>query len=92
MEIYIDILKAVADGRKKPTHVMYRANLSWARLQKCLDFLINQDLLRESTNDRSVVFSITPKGKDVLGYFKKIEGELCHTKNALRSEVYVRYR
>jgi predicted transcriptional regulator len=92
MEIYRDILKAVAGGKNKPTHVMYRANLSWARLKKCLDLLMNQGLLNKRFNDGSVVFSITPKGKDVLGYFKKIESELYPAKSALPSEVYAQYR
>jgi len=91
MEIYIDILKAVAEGKRKPTHIMYRANLSWTRLKKYLNFLMNQDLLQENLNDGAVVFSLTPKGKDVLGYFKKIEGGLYHKTKIVPSEVYVQY-
>jgi len=92
MEIYIDILKAVAEGKKKPTHIMYRANLSWTRLKKYLDFLISQDLLLEKNNDGSTVFALTPKGKDVIGYFKRIEGELYHKKKVLPSAVYAQYK
>ena len=44
MEILIDILKAVAKGNEKPTHIMYKANLSWKRLQEQLDFLLKQDM------------------------------------------------
>ena len=92
MEIYIDILKAVAEGKRKPTHIMYRANLSWTRLKRYLDFLISQDLLQERTDEGTEVFSLTPKGKDVIGYFKRIEGELYHRKKAVPSEVYVQYK
>ena len=92
MEIYIDILKAVAEGKKKPTHIMYRANLSWTRLRKYIEFLISQDLLQEKTNEGNTIFTLTAKGKDVIGYFKRIEGTLYHKKKALPSEVYVQYK
>jgi predicted transcriptional regulator len=92
MEIYIDILKAVAEGKKKPTHIMYRANLSWTRLKRYIDFLISQDLLQERINDGSSVFALTTKGKDVIGYFKRIEGELYTKNKALPSEVYVQFK
>ncbi len=92
MEIYIDILKAISDGRQKPTHIMYRANLSWARLKKHLNFLMKQDLLTTSTADAGVIFNITVKGKEVLGYFRKLEGELYYKKRTLPTEVYVHYK
>ncbi|MBS7614462.1 hypothetical protein KEJ18_01825 [Candidatus Bathyarchaeota archaeon] len=92
MEIYIDILKAVAEGKKKPTHIMYRANLSWTRLRRYIDFLISQDLLQEKINDGASVFTLTMKGKDVIGYFKRVEGELFVKKKPLPSEVYVQYK
>lgn len=92
MEIYIDILKAVAEGKKKPTHIMYRANLSWTRLKRYIDFLIGQDLLAEKTNEGTTVFTLTPKGKDVLGYFKRIEGTLYTRGKTVPSEVYVQFR
>jgi predicted transcriptional regulator len=92
MEIYIDILKAVVDGKRRPTHIMYRANLSWTRLKKYLDFLMGQALLEETLDDGATIFSITPKGKDVLGYFKGIESVLYNTNRVIPSEVYVQYK
>ncbi len=92
MEIYVDILKAVAEGRKKPTHIMYRANLSWTRLKRYIDFLITQGLLQEGNNDGASVFMLTTKGKDVIGYFKRIEGELYTKNKAIPSVVYMQYK
>jgi len=91
-EIYLDILKAVAEGKRKPTHIMYRANLSWTRLKKYLDFLISQDLLQETVIDSASTFSLTQKGKDVIGYYKRIEGILYPKKNTIPSEIYVQYK
>jgi predicted transcriptional regulator len=76
MEIQMDILKAVVDGRVKPTHIMYRANLSWIRLQKLLDTLVSQNLLQENVDNGNTIFEVTRKGKDVLGYYMQIVGEL----------------
>lgn len=92
MEIYIDILKAVADGKRRPTHIMYRANLSWTRLKKYLDFLMTQNLLEEALDDGATIFAITAKGKDVLGYFKRIESVLYNANRIVPSEVYVQYK
>ena len=92
MEIYIDILKAVADGKRRPTHIMYRANLSWTRLKKYLDFLMTQNLLEEALDDGATIFAITRKGKDVLGYFKRIESVLYNANRIVPSEVYVQYK
>jgi len=93
MEIYMDILRAVAEGRRRPTHIMYRANLSWARLRRYLNFLVKQGLLEEDEDDSgSTLYSITLKGKDVLGYFKKIEGELYYRKRALPTEISIHYK
>jgi len=56
-----------------------------------MTFLVREGLLTEESNRGAVCFSITPKGRDVLGYFRKIEGELFN-KRARLAEVYARYR
>ncbi len=91
-EIYIHILEAVAEGSKKPTHIMYRANLSWIRLKKYLNFLISQGLLRQSTNASTCTFSLTRKGREVLAYYKRLE-RLFHQegRKVFYPEIHVRY-
>ncbi len=86
----MDILKAVTEGNEKPTHIMYRANLSWTRLQEYLDFLLRQDLIREVISDNSKTYSLTPKGKDALAYFSRVEGELYGKKSSAPIGAYVR--
>jgi len=87
-EIYIDILKAVADGKQKPTHVMYRANLTWKRLKKHVDFLVAHDLLIEEKDGRTKILSITSSGKDVVWHHMKIERELVQTRKATPIRLY----
>ncbi|MCD6470116.1 hypothetical protein J7L29_04890 [Candidatus Bathyarchaeota archaeon] len=73
LEICLDILKAVAEGRNKPTHIMYRANLSWVRLKKYLNFLINGGLLKVINDQNGSIFSLTRKGKAVVKYYMEIK-------------------
>ncbi|MEM2112241.1 MAG: winged helix-turn-helix domain-containing protein [Candidatus Bathyarchaeia archaeon] len=92
MEILIDILKVVADGNEKPTHIMYRANLSWTRLKEQLDFLMKQEMLVEIEGEEGTIYKLTLKGKEVLEYFRKIEAYLTNSKHAIPTEVYASYR
>ena len=84
-------MHARADGRQKPTHIMYRANLSWTRLKKHLSFLMRQDLLEEGHNKEGSIYMITNKGKEALGYYRRLQAELYH-KRAIPTEVYVHYK
>ena len=84
----LDILEAVARGRKKPTHIMYRANLSWSRLTKQLEFLLEQELL-ERTEENGTVYRITLKGKEILEYSNKIKRNLYPKERILPIQVYV---
>ena len=87
-EIYIDILRAVAEGKQKPTHVMYRANLTWKRLKKHVDLLVAHGLLVEEKDGRTKIISITSSGKDVVWYNNKIERELVQTMKAAPTRLY----
>ena len=87
METYMDILAAIDAGKQRPTHILYRANLCWTRLEKKLDHLVKQGLLHETDVDGRSTFSLTSKGKDVLAYYKKIKGDLYHGKKTLTSRI-----
>lgn len=92
MEILVDILKAVANGNEKPTHIMYKANLSWTRLKDQLNFLIKQDMLIEEEHESGTVYRMTPKGKEIIEYFKKIESVLTTKRGLVPLEVYASYK
>jgi len=76
LEIYIDILKAVFEGNEKPTRIMYRANLSWPRLQEYLNSLVKQGLLIKEEKDGKRRYQGTEKGFRVLRYFNTVKREL----------------
>ena len=92
MEIYLDILKVISNGNHKPTHIMYRANLSWERLKGYLAFLGSQELLTDIQKDEGTRYEITEKGREVLKYFRKIEGMLYHKRKALPREIVVHFK
>jgi len=71
LEIYLDILKVISKGTRKPTRIMYRTNLSWKPLMKVLDSLTAQGFIVEEKEGNHVLYSITDKGKNILQYFSK---------------------
>ena len=69
LEIYLDVLKAIDAGTRKPTRIMYRANLSWVPLVKILESLLDQDLIAQEEDHKHTVYHITENGRNVLQYF-----------------------
>jgi predicted transcriptional regulator len=65
-EVRMDILKAVADGPAKPTHVMYRSNTSWMILQRNFAALLAAGFIKEEGEDTRVEYVITERGAAVL--------------------------
>ncbi len=50
-------------GRIKPTHLMYKANLSYAQLKTYLDELVGKEFVTETANDSNNTYIIiTDKG------------------------------
>jgi predicted transcriptional regulator len=75
LEIYIDILNVLAlKGQLKLTHIMYKSNVNCKVLKEQLEFLIKNGLVEEKIlRKERVVYGITPKGSQVLKYFREIE-------------------
>jgi len=79
LEVYLDVLWTIKNGTKKPTKIMYEANLSWKPLQRTLDSLMAQNLISEfdpkHLRDKrtNVCYNLTSKGENVIRYFKKAE-------------------
>ena len=77
LEIYLDVLWAIKRGTRKPTRIMYEANLSWKPLQKILGSMMSQDLIveidasGEKDKRTSTVYEVTQKGENIITYFNK---------------------
>ena len=81
-QIYLEVLRIIKNGTKKPTQIMYAAGISWRTLVEILKSLISQGLVNEyspseliqwkrSQRDRRTKknYEITPKGENVIQYF-----------------------
>lgn len=75
LEIIHDILKALQDkgGKLKPTHILYKSNLSYQMLTEYLTDLIEKRLIiEEEDKKKNKSYSITEKGLNFLNDFKVI--------------------
>jgi predicted transcriptional regulator len=66
MEVKIDILQAIKEGAGRPTHIMYRSNLSWSVMQGFIKTLEIQGLVQTDTTERKKTYLLTEKGERVL--------------------------
>jgi predicted transcriptional regulator len=71
LEVYVDILKVLAQkGPLQQEHIMCQANINSGILKGYLDFLIKQDLIKESVIEKnSVIYSNTTRGAAVIKFF-----------------------
>ena len=75
LEIYLDVLQTIKEGTRKPTRIMYGANLSWKLLQGVIDSMVDQGLIEEveqsGKRDKRTnkLYVVTVKGDSVIKYF-----------------------
>ncbi|MFT4303317.1 MAG: DUF4364 family protein [Candidatus Woesearchaeota archaeon] len=74
LEIIYDILKAISNknGTIKPTHILYKSNLSHKMMNEYLDELITNGFITESNTPNGKTYSITPQGFEYLNKYKMI--------------------
>ncbi|MCD6324904.1 DUF4364 family protein [Candidatus Bathyarchaeota archaeon] len=70
IEIYLDVLKAVKSGTRKPTNIMYKCNLAWKPFKQILDSLVENDLLEINQKGKRRTYHLTEKGNEALKYFE----------------------
>jgi predicted transcriptional regulator len=76
MEVKIDILQAIKEGAGRPTHIMYRSNISWSVLQGFIKTLEIQGLVRTETSERKKRFLLTEKGERVLKTYLSVRTQI----------------
>ena len=74
LQIIHDILKAIMDkkGKIKPTHILYKSNLSPQMLSDYLKELIQNGFINESLDSSRKSYELTQKGRDYLERYKTI--------------------
>jgi len=81
MEMVCDILKVVSGGPTKPTHILYKANMSWKVLSSYLDYLTSSGMLdkEEVEGGKRSTYVLTIKGKRVLRLYDGLKESLNGT-------------
>lgn len=64
-EIYIDVLNATKK-RKRFTQIMREINLSWRRLEKILNVLMQEGLIVQEKDNEATLYKITETGEILL--------------------------
>lgn len=76
MDIMYDILYTMLEkrGRIKPTHLLYKANLSYSMMKKYLDELIEKEYVLETkTKENYNYLILTDKGRDFFHELNKMK-------------------
>ena len=76
METLCDIVKAIGAGAEKPTHIMYKANLSWTVMQGYIKELETQALVYSLDSDGKRMYKLTEKGYMLLKQYISIKEDL----------------
>ena len=74
LQIIHDILKAIREknGKIKPTHILYKSNLSPQMLEEYLDELIAKNLILQHNSKQGRTYSLTQRGFEYLEKYKLI--------------------
>jgi predicted transcriptional regulator len=81
MEMVCDILKVVSVGPTKPTHILYKANMSWKVLSSYLDFLTSNGMIDKEDQEggKRSTYRLTPKGTKILRLYDGLREALNGT-------------
>lgn len=76
IQVIYDILKAIQEkeGKIKPTHIMYKANLSPQMLKTYLKELIAKGLVLEKKSGKGKTYFLTEKGLKYIEDYQIILG------------------
>ena len=67
MQMICDVLGVLSNGPTKPTHILYKANMSWKVLTSFLDYLLRQGLIeRDDQGGKRSLYKLTNKGRSIL--------------------------
>ncbi len=76
MEVKIDIMRAIREGAGRPTHIMYRSNLSWSVMQNFIYSMELQGLVITRDSEGRKAYSLTEKGQRVLDTYLSVRKQL----------------
>ncbi|MDO8563476.1 MAG: winged helix-turn-helix domain-containing protein [Nanoarchaeota archaeon] len=74
LEIIKDILEVIKskNGKIKPTHILYKSNLSHIMMELYLKELMDKKLVSEKIDGKNKTYAITEKGNEYLEKYRMI--------------------
>ncbi|MBT3408041.1 hypothetical protein HOK68_01430 [Candidatus Woesearchaeota archaeon] len=74
LQVIFDILKSIMDkgGKIKPTHLMYKSNLSHTMMKEYLNELMSKGFISEEFQKRGKNYILTDKGYKYLTEYKVV--------------------
>ncbi len=74
LQILHDVLRAIQTKgpQAKPTHILYKANLSYKVLQEHLTEMMRQEMIIEEVIDEKKMYSLTDKGFKFLQEYQMV--------------------
>ncbi len=76
IETFFDVLCTIGSGIEKPTHIMYKANLSWTVMQLYTDSLIRKGLVVFEESEGKKRYRLTEKGRQIMQQYLSIKEDL----------------
>lgn len=75
LKIIHDILEVISNknGKIKPTHILYKANLSHQMMAQILTDLKQKRFIEEHVKDKNKTYSLTSKGQEYLRQYSLID-------------------
>ena len=67
----LDVIKS-KNGKIKPTHILYKSNLSHGMMEEYLQELIDKKFILLEVKNKSKTYSITEKGQQYLDKYRLI--------------------
>ena len=88
MEMVCDILKVVSVGPTKPTHILYKANMSWKVLSSYLNYLTSSGMMDRADQEggKRCTYTLTLKGRRILSLYDGLKDSLNGTISFEESE------
>lgn len=86
LEVMCDILEVVSSGMGRPTHIIYKANISWRVLNTSLRTLISKGLVSKGNEGKRDVYQLTAKGYSVLHLYKELRSTLLTADRVLTND------
>ncbi len=71
-----DILAVISAGARKPTRIMYRANLPWKALLTYLEVLMRHGFVTKQLEGTSATYQLTPRGLTALSHYYELREDL----------------